>query len=309
MIRQGLVEQPNPKVKMSNLMKVLGSEATQDPTKLEMDIRSATAGRWAKTSIKRYGKLIFRRIDWVADGKKEDGERLVLNAQKTFKIDFWRPSNMHPMEIVEAVDKLQERLKVVPGNDYLSMEAQKYATLFFNILLHSALASKKSLVAPGDMIAFVATQSISEPATQMTLNTFHYTGVSAKNVTLGVPRLREIINVAKKMKTYSLSVYLKPEMSTLIKEDVEFVKSYYEMPDEEIDPDKISPWLLRIELNYKMMVDKKLSMADNDEKINFEFDDDLNYIFNDDNVETLILRIHIMNDEDPKGELDESTKH
>nr|GMC94849.1 DNA-directed RNA polymerase II subunit 1 [Ipomoea batatas] len=254
-------------------------------------------------------------------------QRLVLNAQKTFRIDFRRPSDMHPMEIVEAVDKLQERLKVVHGDDYLSLEAQKNATLFFNILLRSALASKRvlkeyrltreafdwvigeiesrflqSLVAPGEMIGCVAAQSIGEPATQMTLNTFHYAGVSAKNVTLGVPRLREIINVAKKIKTPSLSVYLKPEvgktkeraktvqcaleyttlrsvtqatevwydpdpMSTIIAEDVEFVKSYYEMPDEEIDPDKISPWLLRIELNREMMVDKKLSMADIAEKM------------------------------------------
>ncbi|MBA0749975.1 hypothetical protein Gogos_003846, partial [Gossypium gossypioides] len=45
MIRQGLIEPPKPKVKLSNLMKVLGSEATQDPTKLEMEIRSAAAER------------------------------------------------------------------------------------------------------------------------------------------------------------------------------------------------------------------------------------------------------------------------
>ncbi|CDP14970.1 unnamed protein product [Coffea canephora] len=293
--------------------------------------------------------------------------RLVSNAQKTFKIDFRRPSDMHPMEIVEAVDKLQERLKVVHGDDYLSAEAQKNATLFFNILLRSALASKRvlndyrltreafdwvigeiesrflqSLVAPGEMIGCVAAQSIGEPATQMTLNTFHYAGVSAKNVTLGVPRLREIINVAKKIKTPSLSIYLKHKasetkekakkvqcaleyttlrsvtqatevwydpdpMSTIIPEDVEFVKSYYEMPDEDIDPDKISPWLLRIELNREMMVDKKLSMADIAEKINLEFDSDLTCIFNDDNADKLILRIRIMNDEAPKGELNDES--
>ncbi|OAY78986.1 U4/U6 small nuclear ribonucleoprotein Prp3 [Ananas comosus] len=45
MIRQGLLEPPKPKVKMSNLMKVLSSEATQDPTRLEMEIRSAAAER------------------------------------------------------------------------------------------------------------------------------------------------------------------------------------------------------------------------------------------------------------------------
>lgn len=290
-------------------------------------------------------------------------KRLIWNAQKIFKIDFKKPSDMHPMEIVEAVDKLQERLKVVPGEDHISVEAQKNATLFFNCLLRSTLASKRvlkeyrltkeafewvigeietrflqSLVAPGEMIGCVAAQSIGEPATQMTLNTFHYAGVSAKNVTLGVPRLREIINVAKTIKTPSLSVYLKPDvnkvkeraknvqcaleyttlrsvtqateiwydpdpMSTIIEEDIEFVRSYYEMPDEDVAPEKISPWLLRIELNREMMVDKKLSMADIAEKINLEFDDDLTCIFNDDNAEKLILRIRIMNDEAPKGEV------
>ncbi|GKD39706.1 DNA-directed RNA polymerase II subunit 1 [Tanacetum coccineum] len=114
----------------------------------------------------------------------------------------------------------------------------------------------------------------------MTLNTFHYPGISANNVTLGVPRLREIINVAKKINTPSFvtqatEVWYDPDpVITLIKEDVDFVKSHYEMLNEEIDPDKISPWLLRIELNQEMMVVKKLSMADITENINLEFDDD-----------------------------------
>ena len=58
------------------------------------------------------------------------------------------------------------------------------------------------------MVGALAAQSLGEPATQMTLNTFHYAGVSAKNVTLGVPRLKELINVSKKPKTPSLTVYL-----------------------------------------------------------------------------------------------------
>ena len=58
------------------------------------------------------------------------------------------------------------------------------------------------------MCGTLAAQSIGEPATQMTLNTFHYAGVSSKNVTLGVPRLKEIINVATNIKTPSLTVYL-----------------------------------------------------------------------------------------------------
>ena len=58
------------------------------------------------------------------------------------------------------------------------------------------------------MVGALAAQSLGEPATQMTLNTFHYAGVSAKNVTLGVPRLKEIINVSKRPKTPSLTVFL-----------------------------------------------------------------------------------------------------
>jgi hypothetical protein len=59
----------------------------------------------------------------------------------------------------------------------------------------------KAVGNPGEMCGALAAQSIGEPATQMTLNTFHFAGVSAKNVTLGVPRLKEIINVSKNPKT------------------------------------------------------------------------------------------------------------
>ena len=58
------------------------------------------------------------------------------------------------------------------------------------------------------MVGALAAQSLGELATQMTLNTFHYAGVLAKNLTLRVPRLNEIINVSKKPKNPSLTVFL-----------------------------------------------------------------------------------------------------
>lgn len=61
------------------------------------------------------------------------------------------------------------------------------------------------------MVGSIGAQSMGEPATQMTLNTFHFAGVSAKNVTLGVPRLKEIINVAKNIKTPSMKIYLEEQ--------------------------------------------------------------------------------------------------
>ena len=69
---------------------------------------------------------------------------------------------------------------------------------------------EKSLISPGEMVGAVAAQSIGEPATQMTLNTFHYAGVSSKsNVTRGIPRLRELLGVTKNLKSPSTTLYLK----------------------------------------------------------------------------------------------------
>ncbi|KAL8950263.1 MAG: hypothetical protein Q9222_003688 [Ikaeria aurantiellina] len=56
----------------------------------------------------------------------------------------------------------------------------------------------KSVVDPGEAVGIVAGQSIGEPSTQMTLNTFHLAGHAAKNVTLGIPRLREIVMTASR---------------------------------------------------------------------------------------------------------------
>jgi DNA-directed RNA polymerase II subunit RPB1 len=46
----------------------------------------------------------------------------------------------------------------------------------------------------------------------MTLNTFHFAGVSDKNVTLGVPRIKEILNAGRKIKTPSMTIHIKPEL-------------------------------------------------------------------------------------------------
>ncbi|KAH8830398.1 hypothetical protein DL96DRAFT_1495292 [Flagelloscypha sp. PMI_526] len=63
----------------------------------------------------------------------------------------------------------------------------------------------KSLVEPGEAVGLLASQGVGEPSTQMTLNTFHFAGHGAANVTLGIPRLREIVmTAARKPKTPSM---------------------------------------------------------------------------------------------------------
>jgi len=84
------------------------------------------------------------------------------------------------------------------------------------ILLETIIITyKRSIVAPGEMVGMIAGQSIGEPTTQMTLNTFHFAGVASKsNVTRGVPRIEEILSLSASIKNPSLTVYLKEDEQT-----------------------------------------------------------------------------------------------
>jgi DNA-directed RNA polymerase III subunit RPC1 len=64
---------------------------------------------------------------------------------------------------------------------------------------------------PGSTVGAFGAQSIGEPGTQMTLKTFHFAGVASMNVTLGVPRIKEIINAAKNISTPIMKVALEVE--------------------------------------------------------------------------------------------------
>jgi len=71
---------------------------------------------------------------------------------------------------------------------------------------------KKAIVAPGEMVGIIAAQSIGEPTTQMTLNTFHFAGVASKsNVTRGVPRIEEILSLSDNPKNPSCTIFMKPD--------------------------------------------------------------------------------------------------
>ena len=78
------------------------------------------------------------------------------------------------------------------------------------LLLQIRTAYMRSIVAPGEMVGLVAAQSIGEPTTQLTLNTFHFSGISSKSgVTRGVPRIEEILALSENPKNPSMTIYLK----------------------------------------------------------------------------------------------------
>jgi DNA-directed RNA polymerase subunit A' len=70
---------------------------------------------------------------------------------------------------------------------------------------------KRALMDPGEAVGIVAAQSIGEPGTQMTLRTFHYAGVREQNVTLGLPRLIEIVDARRIPSTPIMTIYLDEE--------------------------------------------------------------------------------------------------
>ena len=64
-------------------------------------------------------------------------------------------------------------------------------------------------VTPGEAVGLIAAESIGEPGTQMTLNTFHFAGVAEMNVTLGLPRIIEILDGRKELDNPMMEIYLK----------------------------------------------------------------------------------------------------
>ncbi len=71
-----------------------------------------------------------------------------------------------------------------------------------------------ALVEPGEAVGIVAAQSLGEPSTQMTMRTFHYAGVAELNVTLGLPRIIEIVDARKTPSTPMMTIYLEPEFAS-----------------------------------------------------------------------------------------------
>ena len=198
---------------------------------------------------------------------------------------------------------------------------------------------KRSIVAPGEMVGMIAAQSIGEPTTQMTLNTFHFAGVASKsNVTRGVPRIEEILSLSAEPKNPSLTVFLHPEyetdrekaqsiiymlehtklqeivsdieicfdpddLNTLISEDESTIMQYKEfekMIDECAetsisDSVEKSKWVIRIEMDVEIMLEKNITMDDVNFTLKNSYGDEISCLYSDYNADKLVFRIRMNN--------------
>jgi DNA-directed RNA polymerase beta' subunit len=188
----------------------------------------------------------------------------------------------------------------------------------------------KSWAVPGELVGIIAAQSIGEPTTQMTLNTFHLAGVAAKsNMTRGVPRVKELLKVTRNPKATSLTVYIKPafrqnkdavrevlqdfeltllkdivqksaiyydphERETIIEEDRELIEFYNLFeglePEEKKSPSK---WLLRLTFDRELMFNKNITMDDVNVILSNKFGEQVKLTYSDYNSQRLIMRIRI----------------
>lgn len=110
------------------------------------------------------------------------------------------------LEDVQIPEKLKEELikKLIKEN--ISNEK-----IVDEIIEETVRAYEKTLVEPNEAVGVVAAQSIGEPGTQMTMRTFHYAGVAELNVTLGLPRMIEIVDARKEPSTPIMTIYLTEE--------------------------------------------------------------------------------------------------
>ena len=106
-------------------------------------------------------------------------------------------------------------------------------------------AYDRAHVEAGEAVGTVAAQSVGEPGTQMTMRTFHYAGVTELNVTLGLPRLIEIVDARKEIATPTMDIYFDEER----RNDEEFVRTLAN----HIGKSSINDILSDFNLNYGTM--------------------------------------------------------
>ena len=277
-------------------------------------------------------------------------DRVLLNIKNKFSKNV-RKTSLNPLDILREINDMESSLfltRTNPGNK------------MFNILLRQKLSPKRilkkwrlskpafyelvstikhkfqeSIASIGESVGVIAAQSIGEPCTQMTLNTFHFAGVSSKSqVVRGVPRIKEIINASKDIKSPVLTVFLKPEYAqkkekassvlnsleittikdiivgskifwdpsnkeniTIIDEDKNLLEIYREFHDFcDYDFSDLNPWVLRIKFNRREMLNKNLQMENIYYVLHKTFNNKINCIFSDDNSSNLIFRIQCFED-------------
>ena len=166
-------------------------------------------------------RMITNIVGLYNKNKSDISPLEILEKNKNLKDELYISDNFKNNNIIHILIDIHLSPKI------LISEYRIKKTQYNELIQKIKLQFYKSRVAPGEMVGAIAAQSIGEPATQMTLNTFHFAGVSSKsNVTRGIPRLRELLHITKNLKSPSVKIILKEEFND--KNKCNFIKNQLE---------------------------------------------------------------------------------
>lgn len=130
-----------------------------------------------------------------------------MNVEEVQAVVNENGADYFPIKLVEEISEASER------NNLTDDELK-------TLVLKVKEAYEREEVEPGESVGTIAAQSVGEPGTQMTMRTFHYAGVVELNVTLGLPRLIEVVDARKKISTPTMDIFFADDY----KNDEEFIR-------------------------------------------------------------------------------------
>jgi len=148
----------------------------------------------------------------------EDADRIEYIDQNDAEREFYQSIREFTTNKATKLAEIREKKMLKPfltkpADDFIMIDESNESLIAVNQLLKVSANSinkfleqciykySRAKVEPGTAVGAIGAQSIGEPGTQMTLKTFHFAGVASMNVTLGVPRIKEIINASKIIST------------------------------------------------------------------------------------------------------------
>ncbi|PNG99554.1 DNA-directed RNA polymerase II subunit RPB1 [Tetrabaena socialis] len=259
------------------------------------------------------------------------------------------PSDLHPEHVLDVIDELITDLTCTPMGKCSKFMAmllrchlspkqlilKRFTRAVFDVVVKQIRTRFfESMAHPGEMVGILAAQSIGEPTTQTTLNTFHLAGWGGPSITTqqGVPRLQELFHVSKSIKTPYMRIFVREPwntdmnrcrdvcsavQTTRFSDVVQESKVYYDPPGKESsniheDQDLIrafkrytlnvdqqcrheSQWVLRFEFDRTKMLELQISMLDLEMVLRDFYDDTIVCMFSDDNAAHLVARVRLNN--------------
>ena len=214
---------------MSNLKQIFTKEAIVKMKKETIELNKRS---------KFYSDLLIQMRDNIVKVQKYKNTKdaylpisfhnIIANIQGMQRIDNNSMVDITPLEVFKILEATFEKLKgmhYTPPTDlykimyYYSLTprelliVKRYNRKSLMCLMEMiVLMYKRALITPGEMVGMIAAQSIGEPTTQLTLNTFHLSGDASKSqVTRGLPRIEELLSLSENTKNPSTTIYLKKQ--------------------------------------------------------------------------------------------------